>query len=46
MISQEDIKIKKAEELIRSGYSTEDIIDAVVEYCKTLETRIQVLENK
>jgi hypothetical protein len=46
MISQEDIKTKTAEELVRSSQTTEQIIDAVIAYCKNLELRIESLENK
>jgi hypothetical protein len=46
MILQDDLKIKTAEELIRSSQTTEDIIDAVIAYCKNLELRIESLENK
>ena len=45
MISQEDIKTKTAEELVRSQQTVEEIVDAVVEYCKLLEQRIETLEN-
>ncbi len=46
MISQNDIKTKTAEELIRSQETVESIIDVLVEYCKNLESRIEILENK
>ena len=46
MISQEDIKTKTAEQLVRSQQTVEEIVDAVVEYCKVLEQRIETLENK
>lgn len=46
MISQEDIKTKTAEDLVRSQQTVEEIVDAVVEYCKVLEQRIETLENK
>ena len=45
MISQNDIKTLTAEELIRSSNTTEDILDAIVQYCKSLEARIEALEN-
>jgi hypothetical protein len=46
MISQDDLKIKTAEELVRSQKTVEDIVDALVEYCKGLEARIEALEKE
>ena len=46
MISQDDLKIKTAEELVRSSQTTEQIIDAVIAYCKALEERIETLEHR
>lgn len=45
MTSQNDLQTKTAESLVRSAQTVEDIIDALVEYCKSLEARIQTLEN-
>ena len=41
----DDIKTRPALELIIEGQSTDIVLDAIVDYIKTLEQRIETLEN-
>jgi len=45
MITTEDLKTKTAYELIVQTESTDQVLDAMVDYIKTLEQRIETLEN-
>ena len=46
MITSEDFKTKTAQELISQTASMGEVLDAMVEYIKTLQQRIETLENK
>ena len=45
MITTEDLKTKTSRELILQTESTDQVLDAMVDYIKTLEQRIETLEN-
>jgi hypothetical protein len=45
MITSEDLKTKTARELIVENESIDEVLDGMVEYIKTLEQRIETLEN-
>ena len=46
MITSEDLKTKTARELILETESIDKVLDAMVDYIKTLEQRIETLENR
>ena len=46
MITAEDLKTKTARELILETEATDQVLDAMIDYIKTLEQRIETLENK
>jgi hypothetical protein len=45
MITPEDLKTKTSRELIVQTESTDEVLDAMIDYIKTLEQRIEILEN-
>jgi hypothetical protein len=45
MITSEDLKTKPSLELILETEAIDKVLDAVVDYIKTLEQRIETLEN-
>jgi hypothetical protein len=46
MITPEDLKTKTARELIVQTESIDLVLDAIISYIKTLEQRIEKLENR
>lgn len=46
MITLEDLKTKTARELIMQNESIDEVLDAMIQYIKTLEQRIETLENR
>jgi hypothetical protein len=46
MITPKDLKTKTARELIMQNESVDEVLDAMLDYIKTLEQRIETLENR
>ena len=46
MITPEDLKTQTAYDLIVQTESIDQVLDAMLDYIKTLEQRIETLENK